>query len=80
LKLAHFLDLVQVDNEAGLKIVEIFDALAAENRRMLAAVKVLYALLVLLAHVGGEVSLVSLVVLVHIRVRLQALLEVNTGE
>ena len=47
---------------------------------MLAAVKVLDALLVFLAHVGGEIALVRFVVLVHIWVSLQALFEVDARE
>ena len=47
---------------------------------MLAAIEVLDALLVLLTHVGCKVTLVSFVVLVHIRVRLEAFLKVNARE
>ena len=47
---------------------------------MLAAVEVLYALLVLLTHVRCKVTLVSFIVLVHIRVRLEAFLEIHARE
>ena len=47
---------------------------------MLAAVEVLDALLVLLTHVRCKVALVSFIILVHIRVRLEALLEVYARE
>ena len=47
---------------------------------MLAAVKVLDALLVLLAHVRCEITLVSLVILVHIWIRLKAFFEVHARE
>ena len=47
---------------------------------MLAAVEVLDALLVLLTHVRCKVALVSFIILVHIRVRLEALLEVHARE
>ena len=58
--------------------MEILDTFTTENRWMLAAIEVLDALFVLQAHVGGEVPLVCLVVLVHIRICLEALLEVDT--
>ena len=80
LQLAHLFDFIEVDDEASLKIVEIFDAFAAKNGRVLATVEVLDALLVLLAHVGCKVTLVSFVVLVHIRVGLEAFLEVHARE
>ena len=80
LQLAHLFDFIEVDDKASLKIVEIFDAFAAKNGRVLAAVEVLDALLVLLAHVGCKVTLVSFVVLVHIRVGLEAFLEVYARE
>ena len=80
LQLAHLFDFIEVDDEASLKIVKIFDAFAAKNGRVLAAVEVLDALLVLLAHVGCKVTLVSFVVLVHIRVGLEAFLEVHARE
>ena len=47
---------------------------------MLTAVKVLDALLVLLTHIRREVTLIRLVILVHVRVSLEAFLEVNAGE
>ena len=80
LQLAHLFDFIEVDDEASLKIVKIFDAFAAKNGRVLAAVEVLDALLVLLAHVGCKVTLVSFVVLVHIRVGLEAFFEVYARE
>eukprot|EP00354_Favella_ehrenbergii_P000891 CAMPEP_0170465598 /NCGR_PEP_ID=MMETSP0123-20130129/9887_1 /TAXON_ID=182087 /ORGANISM="Favella ehrenbergii, Strain Fehren 1" /LENGTH=151 /DNA_ID=CAMNT_0010731545 /DNA_START=1843 /DNA_END=2298 /DNA_ORIENTATION=+ len=40
----------------------------------------LYSLLVLLAHVRSEVALIGRVVVVHIWVRIQALLEIDTRE
>lgn len=58
--------------------MEVLDAFTTENRRVLTAIEVLDTLLVLQAHVGGEVPLVCLVVLVHIRICLEALLEVDT--
>ena len=60
--------------------MEVLDTLTTENGRVLTAVKVLDALLVLLAHVWRKISLVSLVVLVHVRIGLQALLEVDSRE
>jgi len=51
LKLAHLLNFVQVDYKALLQVVELANALPAEDAGVLAAVKVLDALLVLLAHV-----------------------------
>lgn len=80
LQLAHLFDFIEVDDETSLKIVEIFDAFAAKNGRVLATVEVLDALLVLLAHVGCKVTLVSFVVLVHIRVGLETFLEVHARE
>ena len=80
LQLAHLFDFIEVDDEACLKIVEIFDTFAAKNGRVLAAVEVLYALLVLLTHVRCKVTLVSFIVLVHIRVRLEAFLEIHARE
>ena len=66
LELPHFLDFVKVNDEAGFKIVEIFDALSTENTWMLTAVEVLDALLVLLTHVRGEVSFICLIVLIQV--------------
>ena len=66
LELAHFLDFVKVNDEAGFKIMEIFDALPTENAWVFTAVEVLDALLVLLTHVRSEVSLIRLIVLVQI--------------
>ena len=78
LQFSHFLNLVQVYNEASVEIVEIFDAFTTENRRVLAAIEVLDTLLVLQAHVRCKVPLVCLIVLVHIRICLEAFLEVDT--
>lgn len=47
---------------------------------MLAAVEVLDALLVLLAHIRREVTFVSLIILVHIWIRLEAFLKVDARE
>lgn len=47
--LAHFLDLVEVYDEAALVRVVLLDALAAENGQMIRAVEVLHALIVPLA-------------------------------
>ena len=47
---------------------------------MLAAVEVLNTLLVLLAHVGCKVAFVGLIVLVHIRIRVQAFFKVDSRE
>ena len=60
--------------------MQVFDALTTENRRVFAAIEVLDPLLVILAHVGSEVALVCLVVLVHVRVRLQALFKVHARQ
>ena len=60
--------------------MEVLDTLATENGRVLTAVKVLDALLVLLAHVRRKISLVSLVILIHVGVSLQALLKVDSRE
>ena len=78
LKLSHFLNLVQIYNEASVEIVEVLDAFTTENRRVLAAIEVLDTLFVLQAHVRCKVPLVCLVVLVHIRICLEALLKVDT--
>ena len=78
LEFAHLLDLVEIYNEASVEIMEILYALATENRRVLAAIEVLDTLFVLQAHVGSKISLVCLVVLVHIRICLEALLKVDT--
>ena len=77
LKFAHLLDLVEIYNEASVEIVEVLDAFTTENRRVLAAIEMLDTLLVLQAHIGGEVPLVCLVVLVHIRICLEAFFEVD---
>lgn len=60
--------------------MEVLDTFAAENRWMLTAIEVLYALLMLLAHIRREISLVCLIIVVRIRISLQAFLEVNTRE
>jgi hypothetical protein len=79
LELAHLLDFVQVNDEAGVEVVQVLDALTAENRRVFAAVKVLDPLLVFLTHVHSAISLVGLLVRVCIRVSLKALLEIDRG-
>lgn len=48
--LAHFLDLVEVDNEAGFVSVVLLDAFPTENCQVVRAVKMLYSLVVLLAY------------------------------
>lgn len=78
LQFSHFLNLVQIHNEASVEIVEVLDAFTTENRRVLAAIEVLDTLFVLQAHVRCKVPLVRLVVLVHIRICLEAFLEVDT--
>ena len=80
LQFAHFLDFIKVHHEACLQVVQVFDALTAEDRGVLTAVEVLDALLMLLTHVGSEVPLIGLIIVVQIRVSLEALLEVNPGE
>ena len=80
LQFPHLLNFVEVNDEACFEIMEIFDTFAAKYRRMFAAVEVLDALFVFLTHIRREVPLVGFVVLVHIWVRLQALLEVDARE
>ena len=80
LEFAHLFNFVEVDDEAGFLIVQVLNALATENRRVFAAVEMLNSLLVLLAHVGSEVALVRLVILVLIWVSVEALLKVHTGQ
>ena len=60
--------------------MEILDAFTTENRRVLAAIEMLDTLLVLQAHVRSKIPLVCFVVLVHIRVGLEALLEIDTRQ
>ena len=76
LEFAHLFNFVEVDDETGFQVVQVLNALATENRRMFTAVEVLDSLLVFLAHVGGEVALVCLIVLVLVRVSIEALLKV----
>ena len=47
---------------------------------MLAAVKVFNSLLVLLAHIGSEIALICLVVMIKVWIRLQTLLKVHPGQ
>jgi len=77
LQLAHLLDFVQINDKAGIHVVQILYAFAAKNRGMLTAVKVLNPLLVFLAHVHGAISFVRLIVLVCIGVRLKTFLKVD---
>lgn len=60
--------------------MEILDAFAAKYRRVLTAVKVLDALFVFLTHIRSEVTLIGLIILVHVRVSLEALLEIDARE
>ena len=57
--------------------MEVLDALAAEYRRVLAAVEVLDPLVVVLAEVGLKLPRVRFILFVQIDVRLQALFEVH---
>jgi hypothetical protein len=78
LEFTHLLNLVQVDHIAGVQVVQVLDALSAEDGRVLAAIEVLDALVVLVAQVWFELPLIRLVVLVDLR--LQTLFEVNRSE
>ena len=64
LQFAHFLDFIKVHHEACLQVVQVFDALTAEDRGVLTAVEVLDALLMLLTHVRSEVPLIGLIIVV----------------
>lgn len=80
LQLSHFLDFVKVDDEAGVQVVQVLDALSAEDGRVLTAVKVLDSLVVILAHVDGAIPFVGFLALIRIRVCLETLLKVDRRE
>ena len=77
MQLTHLFDLVQVDNETGVEVVQVFDALSTENGGVLAAVEMLDPLVVILANIDGAILLVRLFALVGLGVSLQALFEVD---
>lgn len=80
LQLAHLFYLVQVDDKAGLLVVQIADAFAAENGRVLRAIEMFDALVVRLAKIRSQLSLITLILLVYVKVRLQTLLKVDRGK
>lgn len=61
LELAHLFDFVEINDEAGLRVVDVLDALAAKDGRMLRTVEVLDSLVVLLAQVRGNLFVLALV-------------------
>ena len=77
LKFAHLFNLIEIDYKAGIQIVQVLDALTAEDRGVLAAVEVLDALLVLLAHVHCTLPFVGFLALVSFGISLQTFLEVD---
>jgi len=80
LQFAHFFDFVKVYNEASFQIMQILDTLATENRGVLTAVEVFNTLLVLLTHVRRKVAFISLIIPIHVGVRIQTSLEVDPRE
>jgi len=77
---AHLFNLIEVDDEALVHVVEVLDALAAENRRVLRTIEVLDALVVDLAQVGRNFGREVGVFFVCVQVSLQALFEVDVRE
>lgn len=71
LKLAHFLNFVKVNYKALLQVVQLPDALTAEDAGVLTAVEVLDALVVLLAQVRLNVLVLGQVL------SLKALIEID---
>ena len=73
LQLAHPLNLIQIDDEAGIVAVMQADAFTAKHSQVVAAVEVLHSLRVLLA------QLLLQRVLVFVRARPAILFEVEIG-
>jgi len=74
LEFTHFFDFIQVHYKALLHVVELANTFSAKDRRVLRAVEVLDALVVLLAQVRLNVVMSRKVL------RLQTLVEVDVGQ
>jgi len=59
---SHLLDLVEVHDEAGVHVVQVFDALTAENARVLTAIEMSNSLVMIVAQIRLQIFNILLVV------------------
>ena len=71
LKLAHLLDFLKIDNIACFHVVQVFDALTAEDRGVLTTVKMFNTLLMFLTEIGFQVCLVVFVVFINLGISMK---------
>ena len=73
----HLLNLIEVDHEALIHMMEVLDALAAEDGRVFRAVKVLDTLIVVLTKVRCHCRLEIRIFFICFQISLQTLLKIH---